>query len=247
MPFAWFSIFDFSFDYKGNEPPFINSEGFDWANDIKLNADDIKKELHHYLSKNDLKSYFNEAMVSRQNSWRTISLKTWNIELFNNQKEFPYTTALINKYPQIISASFNLLEPNSRIHPHCGDTNAIYRCHLGLQIPSGLPDCGFRVKNETKEWKNGEWLIFMDAYNHEAWNNTTKERYIFLLDVIRDEYYDKRFTIGATVLTSLLLQKWSGKLKLKLDNYPITIKIAAIILKPFAKLAVHVVNLIKFF
>ena len=247
MPSTWFSIFDFSFDYKGIEPSFINSEDFDWAKDIKLKTDDIKKELHHYLSKNDLKSYFNESMVSRQNSWRTISLKTWNIELFKNQKEFPFTTALINKYPQIISASFNLLEPNSKIHPHCGDTNAIYRCHLGLQIPSGLPECGFRVKNETKEWKNGEWLIFMDAYNHEAWNNTNKERYIFLLDVIRDEYNHQRFRIGATVLTSLFIQKWSGKLKLKLDNYPTTIKVVAIILKPFAKLAVYVVNLIKFF
>lgn len=247
MRSAWFSIFDFSFDYKGPEPPFINPADFAWANEIKLNSDDIKKELYQYLSKNDLKSYFNESMVSRQNSWRTISLKTWNIELFKNQKEFPITTALINKHSQIISASFNLLEPNSKIHPHCGDTNAIYRCHLGLQIPSGLPECGFRVKNETKEWQNGEWLIFMDAYNHEAWNNTAKERYIFLIDVIRDDYYDKRFNIGATVLTSLFIQKWSGKFNVKLDDYPMIVKIGATMIKPFAKLSVYTVNLIKLF
>jgi aspartyl/asparaginyl beta-hydroxylase (cupin superfamily) len=247
MRSAWFSIFDFSFDYKGPEPPFIDSSTSDWANDIKSKSEDIKKELHHYLSKHDLKSYFNQSMVSRQNSWRTISLKTWNIELFKHQKEFPVTTALINKYPQIISASFNLLEPHSKIHPHCGDTNAIYRCHLGLEIPAGLPECGFRVKNETREWKNGEWLVFMDAYNHEAWNDTTKERYIFLMDVMRDEFYDHKYKIGATVLTSLFMQKWSGKCKLKLNKYPSTVKIGATLIKPFAGLAVYVVNLIKLF
>lgn len=244
---TWFSIFDFSFEYKGSEPPFIDSNNFDWANELQLKTDDIKKELHHYLSNNDLKSYFNESMVSRQNSWRTISLKTWNIELFKHQNQFPITTALINKYPQIISASFNLLEPNSKILAHCGDTNAIYRCHLGLDIPSGLPDCGFRVKNETREWKNGEWLVFMDAYNHEAWNNTPKERYILLIDVMRDEFYNERYKIGAVVLTSLFIQKWSGKLKIKLDNYPTTVKILTTIIKPFASVSVYFVNLIKLF
>ena len=131
MPSTWYSIYDFSFDYNGIEPSFIKPDEFDWASELKANGPLIKDELFKYLSKHDLKSYFASSMVSRNNSWRTISLKTWSIELFKNQKEFPITNALIKKYPQIISASFNLLEPNSKILPHCGDTNAIYRCHLG--------------------------------------------------------------------------------------------------------------------
>ena len=102
MPFTWYSIYDFSFEYKGKEQSFIKPDEFAWASELKANGHLIKDELFNYLSKHDLKSYFASSMVSRKNSWRTISLKTWSIELFKNQKDFPVTNALIKKYPQII-------------------------------------------------------------------------------------------------------------------------------------------------
>lgn len=247
MPSTWYSIYDFSFDYKGIEPSFIKPDEFDWASELKANGPLIKDELFNYLSKHDLKSYFASSMVSRNNSWRTISLKTWSIELFKNQKEFPITNALIKKYPQIISASFNLLEPNSKILPHCGDTNAIYRCHLGLEIPEGLPNCGFRVRDENRAWENNEWIIFMDAYNHEAFNNSTKERYIFLLDVLRDEFSSQKKQVCATVLSSLFIQKLTGRLGLNLTKHPFFVKVITKLLIPFARLSVYLVNLLKWF
>jgi len=243
----WFSIFDFSFDYKGTEPAFIDPAPFPWAAELKANYSIIKQELSDYLEKKQLKSYFNASMVSRQNSWRTISLKTWNIALYKNQKDFPATTALLKKYPEIISASFNLLEPHSRILPHCGDTNAIYRCHLGLEVPAGLPECGFRVKEEKRAWVNGEWLVFMDAYNHEAWNDTGNERYIFLIDVIREEHYNARYRVGATVLSSLFLQKRLGSRGVKLVKRPLLVKAMARTAQPFAWVAVHLANFFKWF
>lgn len=75
MPSTWYSIYDFSFDYKGIEPSFIKPDEFDWASELKANGPLIKDELFEYLSKHDLKSYFASSMVSRNNSWRTISLK----------------------------------------------------------------------------------------------------------------------------------------------------------------------------
>ncbi len=243
----WFSIYDFSFNYKGTEPPFIDPDQFKWANDLKLHASEIRNELASYLDSHQLQSYFNSSMVSKRNSWRTIALKTWTIELYKNQNKFPVTTSLINKYPEIISASFNLLEPNSKILPHCGDTNAIYRCHLGLVIPAQLPECGFRVKDDTRPWKNNEWLVFMDAYNHEAWNNSEQERYIFLIDVMRPEYAAKKKYVRSTVLTSLFIQKRAEKYKFLLTSHPALIKFSARILRPFAGLAVSVVNAFKIY
>ncbi len=247
MPKLWFSIFDFSFDYKSTEPPFVDPGSFDWANDLEANAHFIREELTTYLAKKKLQGYFNTSMVSKKNSWRTIALKTWSVELFKNQKEFPVTTQLINKYPQIISASFNLLESNSSILPHCGDTNAIYRCHLGLDIPAGLPDCGFRVKNETKAWENNKWLVFMDAYEHEAWNNSNKDRYIFLMDVLRDDFKPKKGLVCSTVLTSLFLQKKAETYKRLLKFKPGSIKITTKFLRPFARMALFLSNIFKVF
>ncbi|MDF2451646.1 MAG: hypothetical protein K0S26_1150 [Bacteroidota bacterium] len=247
MPLLWFSIYDFSFDYKGTEPPFIDSSEFEWAEALALNFDKIKDELQRYLMNNQLEGYFNKTMVTKNNSWRTIALKTWTVELFKNQKHFPFTTALINNYPQIISASFNLLEPGSKIVPHCGDTNAIYRCHLGLDIPKGLPDCGFRVKDESRPWENGKWLVFLDAYNHEAWNNTGENRYIFLVDVLRDEFKLKKKLVSSTVLTSLFLQKRLSRYKVSLETSPFLVKLMTKTLRPFAQMALYIGNTLKFF
>ncbi len=247
MPELWFSIFDFSFNYPGKEPPFADPESFDWAKELQANAAGIKGELEAYLDVNELQGYFNTSMVSKKNSWRTIALKTWSIQLFKNQTHFPHTTALLNKYPHIISASFNLLQANSNILPHCGDTNAIYRCHLGLDIPAGLPDCGFKVKGEERAWTNNEWLIFMDAYQHEAWNNTPKDRYIFLIDVLRDDFKKKKRFVCSTVLTSLFLQKRAETYKSLLKIKPGSVKLLTKALRPLASVALYLSNTFKTF
>lgn len=247
MPDLWFSIYDFSFNYKGDEPSYIDAKQFNWANDLQLNVDSIKEELNSYLQTHQLQGYFNSSMVSKKNSWRTIALKTWNIQLFKNQKQFPVTTALLNKYPQIISASFNLLESNSKILSHCGDTNAIYRCHLGIKIPEGLPNCGFKVKDELRAWENNQWLIFIDAYTHEAWNNSNNDRYILLLDVLRDEFKPKKNYVCSTVLTSLFLQKRVENHKWLLLTKPWLVKIITRSLRPFAQTALYLSNSFKLF
>ena len=247
MAKAWFSIYDFSFNYKGDEPAFIVSKQFEWASDIGKHVEEIKRELSTYLKNNELQSYFNTSMVSKNNSWKTIALKTWSIQLFKNQKQFPITTNLLNKYPQIVSASFNMLDSNSNILPHCGDTNAIYRCHLGLDIPIGLPDCGFKVKDEIKAWENNKWLIFIDAYPHEAWNNSSKERYILLIDVIRNEFIEHKKLVCFTVLTSLFLQKRNEKYQFSFDKKPRTVKLITKLLIPFTSIASYISNKLKLF
>ncbi|MCE3278186.1 MAG: hypothetical protein K0S44_377 [Bacteroidetes bacterium] len=241
----WFSIYDFSFNYPENEPAFISPENFSWAEELASNSKNIQLELQEYLIKHKLANYFNTSMVNKKGSWKTIALKTWSVELFKNQKQFPFTTSLINKYPNIISASFNLLEPAAKILPHCGDTNAIYRCHLGIEIPAGLPEVGFKVKDEIRAWENGKWLVFIDAYKHEAWNNTDKARYIFLIDVMRDEFADKKKLVCSTVLTSLFLQKRAESFKLLLTSKPLMINTLAHLLQPLSRLSIAIVNLLR--
>ena len=87
----------------------------------------------------------------------------------------------------------------------------------------------------------------MDAYNHEAFNNSTKERYIFLLDVLRDEFSSQKKQICATVLSSLFIQKWTGRLGLNLTKHPFFVKVITKLLIPFARLSVYLVNLLKWF
>lgn len=243
----WFSILSKDARYSSTEENFINPEKFDWTNNSKDITKIIKQELINYLEKNNLKAYFNTQMSDDVKKWKTLSLKWWGLEFYTNQKHFPKTTEFINKIPNLVSASFNLLEPHTKIFPHCGDTNGIYRCHLGLIIPASLPECGFRVETEKTSWKEGEWLIFIDAKNHESWNDSDSNRFIFVIDIIRDEFKKHKTLINGIVLTGLFLQRRAEKFNVlyKLQNYLFIKKSVVYFLLPFCFIAIKIRNLLS--
>jgi ornithine lipid ester-linked acyl 2-hydroxylase len=212
MSALWFSIYDRE-RYKGTEPAFYDAKDFPWTEKIKAQYPGIKKELEDFLKNSSLITYFNSTMVEKAHSWKTISMKWWGLEVYKHQNYFPKTTATINSVPGIVSASFNMLEADSAIKPHNGDTNGILRCHFGIVIPATLPECGFKVEDESRSWKEGEWLLFTDARYHEAWNKTPHRRYILVLDVIRPEFSSQKQKICSTVLTGLFLQKLAERFK----------------------------------
>ena len=67
---------------------------------------------------------------------------------------------------------FSILEPGKHLPPHRGPYNGVLRLHLGLIVPEPREQLGIRVENEVYRWREGEAVIFDDAYEHEAWNRT---------------------------------------------------------------------------
>ncbi|MBM3186920.1 MAG: aspartyl/asparaginyl beta-hydroxylase domain-containing protein [Bacteroidetes bacterium] len=243
----WFSLYDPNYSYPYDEPSFFVSKNHRWAKDFELNYQLIKKELEQFLESHQLVEYFNRHMVNTESTWKTISLRWWTIEFFKNQSDFPKTMELVNRYPEIISVSFNQLESQGEILPHCGDTNAIFRCHFGLEIPAQLPECGFRVKEETRSWEAGKWLVFTDANEHEAFNRSEKRRIIMVIDVLREEFKPKKNLIFSTVLTSLFLQKRIQQMMFITKLSATVRKFIGYSLTPFAFCAVKVVNKLKIY
>ncbi|MBL4605169.1 MAG: aspartyl/asparaginyl beta-hydroxylase domain-containing protein [Flavobacteriaceae bacterium] len=247
MEKSWFSLFDTT-EYSGKEPAFFDVKNKKWVNTILENQATILTEFQNHLKehKKDYSPYFNKTLASKKEAWKTIGLKFWEVNKHANQKKFPKTTAIINQIPNLVSASFNKLEAGANIKPHNGDCNGYYRCHLGLIIPSGLPNTGFRVKSEKKPWKEGELFAFCDAHNHEAFNFSDGDRYVFLFDIIREEYIHEQTKIVGTVLTSLFLQKVSLLFTIlpKKANRRLLI-IIVFVLKPVALTAKTILNKLK--
>jgi aspartyl/asparaginyl beta-hydroxylase (cupin superfamily) len=50
---------------------------------------------------------------------------------------------------------------------------------LPLIVPDG---CGFRVGGEVREWRVGEAFAFDDTIEHEAWNESSEDRALLILD-----------------------------------------------------------------
>lgn len=232
MPEKIFYSFVTRDGYKGNAPKYFDVEQFEWSSEIENNWEDIKGELDSFLkSGHELWPYFDQNIVTKKNSWKTIPFYAWGVKFYGNSKKAPKTIKMLEKIPGMVSASFNLLEPNTTIVPHYGDTNAVMRCHLGIIIPGGLPDVGFEVDGEKRAWKEGKLLFFCDAHNHSAWNNSNGERYILLFDVIRPEYMNKKRRICSSVLASLFLQS-------RAQNISFAEKVPLIIQLFFYKMAI---------
>lgn len=83
--------------------------------------------------------------------------------------------------PLVQSAGFSTLAPHTEIKAHSGYAGDIFRLHFGVDCPDG--DCALRVGTEVQRWRNGEFLMFSDLDNHEAWNRTDTPRTILLLDI----------------------------------------------------------------
>ena len=82
------------------------------------------------------------------------------------------------------AALFSLLTPSTHIRPHHGLLNTRLICHLPLIAP---PGCAIRVGNETREWRQGELIVFDDSFEHEAWNRGTATRVVLLFEIWRPE------------------------------------------------------------
>ncbi len=120
-------------------------------------------------------------------------------------KEFPRLAQILAQIDGVTSVCFSLLEPHSHILPHTGETNGYFRAHLGISIPGELPECGFRVKEEARAWQEGKLLVFLDAFRHEAFNNTDKKRYLLVLDIVRPEFVSQYKYMCITSLSMLSL------------------------------------------
>ncbi len=210
----WFSFFNRN-GYYGTAPPFYSPQqkGFEWTKLLENNWQLINKELQQLIkTQHQMEAYFDADLVTTAQSWKTIALFWWGVSFKKNCQKCPATTRLLQQIPGMVSASFNLLKAGSTIKPHHGDTDAIVRTHLGLVIPGTLPHCGFLVAKKQHPWETGKTLLFCDAHKHTAWNHTTQDRYILLIDVILPQYLPQQKHICSTILASLFLQSLAQKL-----------------------------------
>lgn len=206
QPRLWFSDAGTVFD--GNEPYFFNSADLPWAGIVESQWTIIRDELREFIvsRRAELLPYVDVTMASRPNRWRTIGLMFWTRKEQANCAKFPRTWAILSGVPNMIAASFNLLEEKTTIKAHFGNTNGIFRCHLGLEIPAPAPQCGFRVGSEVRSWEQGKLMIFCDAHEHTAWNNADADRYVLVMDVMRPEFAHRTRYVASRVLAAIYFE-----------------------------------------
>lgn len=121
-----------------------------------------------------------------EQKWRAVWFYRYGRRQADTAALYPRTAALLDAHSgpggalssTLGDAFISRLEPHGHIPAHTGLCNISLVCHLALTIP---PDCRFRVGRETRSWDEGRCLLFDDTFEHEAWNDSDRDRYVLVL------------------------------------------------------------------
>jgi len=157
-----------------------------------------------YVKSGDARLGQNNQGLYDNDKWSALFLWDYGRLVTENAALFPQTLKALEAAPipfiagQAPMALFSKLAPETRIPAHNGLLNARLICHLPIIVPE---NCGaLRVGNEARSWVEGEMLIFDDSIEHEAWNQSKKERVILLFEVWRPEIDEAERELITTVL-----------------------------------------------
>jgi aspartyl/asparaginyl beta-hydroxylase (cupin superfamily) len=198
-------------------PSFYDSLQEDWYSELErekasISVESIKliNELHNFIP------YFEDDLQQPSNSWKTLGLLRWGIADKDKLDFVPKLKSYLQNHPEIVGCFISKIEPNAKIIEHSGTTNANYRCHLGLIVPSEDPNLlGIHVKSETLSWSEQKLLTFIDANKHYAWNKTEQERYVLIFDVIRPAFLSKKDFILSRILVMMTFAIFANKSNMK--------------------------------
>ena len=190
---------------KLGNPCIYDRADFPWAVGVEREWRSIRAELDHILvRKADLPNVqeitADAAALSRDAGWKIFPLVAYGLRSQPNIGLCPQTWRIVQAIPGLTTVMFSILEPGKRIPPHRGPYNGVLRLHLGLIVPEPRERLAIRVGPERRHWQEGEALIFDDAYEHEAWNETAGLRVVLFVD------FEKPLRFPARALNRLLLR-----------------------------------------
>jgi len=186
---ALIELLNQTFSKVGNTAFFEESD-FQWVKDVEADYSQIRAELEKVLEKSDSIPNFQDVSTAQKyltkgDDWKTFMLYAYGHRIADNCAHCPNTEAALAKIPHMRSAMFSILKPGKHIPPHRGPYNGVLRYQLGLIIPGEEGQCRIRVGETVRNWAEGKSLVFDDAYNHEAWNESDGVRVILFVDFMR--------------------------------------------------------------
>jgi hypothetical protein len=211
LPELWFA--DFDGHYTGEGADFCSAEDEVISEELEARFREIWQEVAFIWETEDGAGAFASGYDAfddkqfPQGSWKKLVFKVWGLSSQSARKRFKVIDSLLQEHEcRITSCQIARLAPGAVIKPHCGETNAILRIHLGLRVPEvPAEECGIRVGRSVRRWEEGKALCFVDAEDHEVWNRSDSYRYILIVDVIRIGFQRQKSLICARIIVSQLL------------------------------------------
>jgi len=191
-------------------------ETLPWLAVVEAAMQDIRAELDALLAEPDLFRPYVESRADRPNrdaagmmsnaDWSALFLWKDGEEQPDIAHRCPRTMQALEAVPmcrvpgRTPSILFSKLKAGARIPPHHGLINTRLICHLPLIAP---PGSRFRVGNDLREWREGQAWAFDDTIEHEAANDSGKDRTILIFDVWKPEMTDEERALVSAMFQAI--------------------------------------------
>jgi len=119
-----------------------------------------------------------------EGSWTSLALYSYGSWLDVNTARCPRTTELVRSVPGLQTAGFSVLGPHAHLPAHRGPSRGALRYQIGLRCPPPAGSCRIRIASVTHVWSEGATLLFDDAVEHEAWNDSDGERFVLFVEFV---------------------------------------------------------------
>lgn len=180
---------------------FYDPDLFPWRKTLEAATAEIQAEAHaawiggdgvepYVPADTDAPRHLDTGDLIGNTRWSAFHFYKDGLPRADNQSRCPKTMAALEAVPQPSvptmspTALYSVLKPGAVIPPHFGMMNTRLIGHLPLITP---PDCVLRVGNQTRQWREGELLVFDDSVEHEARNGSQETRIVLLFDLWRPE------------------------------------------------------------
>src|SRR5262249_6503261 len=138
-------------------------------------------------------------VVTNSRKWKSFVLAGDGFRSYSNIRLCPETWRIYQSIPGLITVRLSIFEPGKHLPAHRGPYNGVLRLHLGLIVREPRERLGIRVGNQIYRWQEEEVVIFDDAYDHAAWNDTSDTRVVLFVD------FRKQLHFLANLINWLLL------------------------------------------
>jgi len=197
---SWYSLagdgLRWLYDRRISAPPILNAAAkfpasaefvAAWEG-LRDEALSVAERLHEVPRFHEVMKQQEEISANDGRDWRTFVIKAYGANIARNLSRCPVLAELLERHPEVVSATFSYLAPGKHIPLHRGPFRGVLRFHLGLSMPrddKGDLGATLWINGVPYLLANGDCLLWDDTYPHEVLNATNDVRIALLLDVLR--------------------------------------------------------------
>lgn len=152
-----------------------------WAVDLQGHWKEIQSELQSRLDDDTVwfPSVSADDKTENVPEWRIAAVLA--ADCWEDKGSFPKTQEILKRLEGLLpfEVFFAQLPPRTKIAPHSDNLNYILTLHLALQLEPG--GCSLQVGHRTRQWEEGEVLVFDATFSNSAINESDQSLYALVV------------------------------------------------------------------